>query len=466
MVRRLTLLMNGPTDGRLESTLSFESFQGQLLSIFNVSEPVTYLFQRFDTYGDGVVRSVDFARSLVGFTPRGDASPSLRVACREVRAALSSTMGIHGLRRLAQELLRGGEGALSVRAAKALLSRVLGGRAGGEVGVVVGEASRPHAYTHVTPREVVDMLRPALTRTSRLALQATWVGCGGRLGMGGGVEAGGAGEGGGGGGGGGSGGSSLPLSALARPTTTSLHLLAGEVAKDFTELWGTPLTASPSVVTFKEWLEYGRDVLGCAGGEEGLVRLLKVAFGLDGGWGGVGDGAAGASTLTFAPLASPTPLPGSPVAALRALRTSAFFPSATARVAPLALAGEPGMTGRFAPPPAFPPRVSQRSGAASEASGVPAILNQPLGRALPSRGWETFKYGVLQPFTSEVKPVPFGDGDARAKPHGATFLPPHYPPTGTATLPKGMPSVAGLWKGANSNPMMMGGYTQTRPTRI
>jgi len=389
--------------------------------MFNVSEPVTYLFQRFDTYGEGLLRSDDFARGVLGVAPRSDSSHVLRVAAGEVREALSASLGLHGVRRVALELLRAGS-ELGVRAARALLHKALGERGSGSgaagLEILLNEASRPHGYNKVLTAEVVEMLRCTLTRSGRSALAATWASAGGRAG----------------------GGGSLPLSALARAPASSLHLNAATVSKDFAQLWGAPLTLSSSVVRWEEWLDYGRDLAGGGGGESGLLDILRAAWALP-----VHHSAGGETT-------GAPPLPGSPVAALGSLATSAFFPSATARLG--------NETGRVQQATArFPPRNGGMVGGASESTGMPAILSQPLGRAIASKGWESFRYGVLQPFTAQVVVEPFGAGAPAARPVGGTFVPSKFRGCAPDPLPVGVSSVAGLWKGAPNSKWAMAGYT-------
>ncbi len=432
--------------------LDYATFQSTLYHSFNLSEPLSALFERYDVHAGGSVSAQAFAGGLLGLRARADTSPALRCAVVEVRRALGAVGGVHAVRRLALELLQGGRaagasGLLSVRAALAECSSALQHRAEGELGVLLREASRPHSpAASVRASELVDMLRPRLTARCRAALLGAWEACGGRQGH------------------------ALPLAALARAPAASQHALGELTARDFAVLWGAPLSAAPATVAWEEWLDYGRDVLATCSSEEGLLKLLQAAFGLQEGG-------------QWEP-AQHQPRPGSPGEALRSLRQMSSTAAAAAAVAAASGGGRGSSsssssggfrgatsTSLFGPVPSIrgwepassPPPRGRAPGPASEATGVPVCLAQPLLRPFEPRGWEVFAKGVMQPYHAPATAgAAFGGGGATLRPTGSTFLPQPVPPR---PLPAGLGSVAELYKSQRSVPCVMGGYLQSGATR-
>jgi hypothetical protein len=371
--------------------------------LFNLCDflALPLLFARFDARGGGALSVRDFSRAVLGLSPRGDGSHVLRVSVARLCATLSrGGAAPHGVRALVHALAVAGRGApLPVPAARGVCARALGVSDSSELAALLGEASRPHAYAHVVAEEVADMLRGPLSARARAALAAAWGAAGGRPG----------------------GAGTLPLSALAAAPARALSLHGGAVARDFSALWGPPLTASATAASFDEFVDYGRDVFAAVGrSEEALEAVLR--------------GAWGAAPVHWAPAAAV--LPGSPVALVRATLDGS---------------ARGGGGGGASPPP--PKRVP---GPASEASGVPLCLGQTLRREFPPVGYEAAYPGALRPVTQALPAVPFGAGQPAARPLGSTYAPIVEPPRA---------NVAALYATVRHLPSISG-YLQTRPSFV
>jgi hypothetical protein len=321
------------------------------LNVAGASLGCCALFERFDTLGSGTISVLEFVNNVLGLVPSFTSTPTLRACSSAVRGAVLRACGEHGVRAVAQALAARADGAGRVsRAAAADIFFGCGAaRADVEVAALLREASRPHDFSSIDAGELIEALRGPLSRRARLTLDAVWARAGG----------------------GGAGTPPPELAALAAAPAAAGGALA---PADILAQWPPGTLA----VALGEWLAYGRDLRAALGCD----AALEAALGGEGGGGGEGGAHA------------PGPLPGSPVAVLRASRGGGWHPS------------------------------PHRGGfSASEATGVPVILGASLGRAQPPVAYEElFGKGHPRAVPNVFPTVPFGAGSPKARALGTTLL--------------------------------------------
>lgn len=148
------------------------------------------LFDRFSFAGDGWLNYEYFAYAVFGKLPAPDSSPLLRHALSSVRGAMSRA-GLTSLVDLETELLRsaGTDGRLPRAVAKAALRTACGATgsrsavADHDIEAVLVETMRPTAqYAVISGPDLLFMLRGALPRRRRAAIDAVWTALGGDAG--------------------------------------------------------------------------------------------------------------------------------------------------------------------------------------------------------------------------------------------------------------------------------------------
>ncbi len=359
-------------------------------------------------HGAGQIDAARFSATMMGLTPSASITAALRTAKNVVNEQLSQHGGAHALRSLHASLVAAASGAdiIPIRIARLVFTDVLGADSRGHVETLLHEAGATLEFEAISARGVCEMLRSSLSRHARATLDAVWAQVGGRNEMA----------------------ATLTVTALAEAPLKSLSLVAGLLARDFTQTWGKPVSSNPNVVTYTEWIDYGRDLRSSAGSDDAFINILNAAFG----------------AVAAFDVASARAPPGSPQGTVRARRAMMLEAEAT--------------TGMPPSPGSLLPRRGPAPGPASESTGVPVCLNQPLGRYFPSVAYEPmFGKGssIAVPNGTLLSGIAANGGwAAMSRPAGSSFLP------GATTL--GGDGVRGRDDGATTIGSMAQTYTRVR----
>lgn len=372
---RLTLLKSTPTK---EAGLTFEDFLRALLLLNAPSSPgaAAALFARYDVHGAGQINAARFSTTMMGLTPSASISPALRTAKNVVNEQLAHRGGAHALRSLHSALVDAVNGSdiIPIRIARLVFTETIGADSRGHVETLLHEAGATLEFEAISARGICEMLRSSLSRHARATLDAVWAQVGGRNAVA----------------------TTLTVAALAEAPSKSLSLIAGLLTRDFAHTWGSPVSASSDVVTYAEWIDYGRDLRSSAGSDEAVINILSEAFG---------------AVAAYDVVSARAP-PGSPQGTVRARRAMMLEAEAAT--------GMPS-------PGSLLPRRGPAPGPASESTGVPICLNQPLGRYFPSIAYEPmFGKGssIAVPNGTLLSGITSNGGWAgMSRPAGASFLP-------------------------------------------
>ena len=293
------------------------------------------LFARFDTHGAGRIDAARFSSVVLGIVPTADSSALLRDAKTVACEAITRRGGPHALRFLHRSLIEASQNQdrVPLHVARAVVTAAVGAEARGHAETILRECSSVYDFECVSAKTLCDMLRVPLTRRARAALDSAWAKVGGAAGAG----------------------ARLRVSALAAAPRQALSLAGGLISRDFAESWGAPVSASADFVSYTEWLDYGRDVGAAAGSDEAFAGVMAAAWGIAPAW----------------DARSAKAMPGSPLATFRARLDAGDMTDAAAATS----------------------RRGGNTGPASEASGVPVCLGQPLGRHFAPSAYEPM-FGV------------------------------------------------------------------------
>ena len=371
---RTTLLKNTATK---EAGLNYEDFLRALMMLNAPCSPgaATVLFARYDVSGSGHVDATRFAHTLLDLVPSAHKSPALRSAQSIVSEHLSKRGGAHALRALHAALFEAacGRDIVSINIARRVLAAAVGSEARGHIEILLHEASVTLAHQAVSARALTEMMRSSLTRRTRAVLDVVWAE----------AEAGARNT-----------KTTVTVAALAVAPSKSISLAGGLIARDFYDVWGTPSSSHRDVVTYAEWVDYGRDLRTAAGSDDAFVGVLSSAWGANAHYDADEERAP----------------PGSPTGTLRARRAAAMQFEATTGLR----AEQSKMPRKGAPP-----------GPASEATGVPVILSQPLGRYFAATAYEPmFGRGSAIPVPNGTLISGIGSSGwaAMSRPAGTSFL--------------------------------------------